>query len=332
MTVDLIILGTAVLVVVPSAVLGCFLVLRRAAMTADAIAHAALPGIVLAFFLTGSLGPLTAVAGAAVLGLVTVLLIDLLRRGSVRSDAATGIVFTALFALGVLLIARYGGNVHLDVEHVLYGEIVFTPLHVLSIGPVTLPRAWWTTGLVAVIALTFVALLYKELKAATFDPGLAAVLGISPVLVHQLLMAVVSVTVVGAFDAVGAILVIAFIAGPPATAYLLTERLAPMIGAAVATGILAAFGGYALAVAGDLSVAGSMATAVGVLFVLAVLFAPRHSVLAAVRQQRRAHRRLRRRIVTQARSRLGAQATTAQLAGHLGWSERQVRRAGAPVG
>ena len=332
MNVDVVIIGTAILVVVPSAVLGCFLVLRRSAMTADAIAHAALPGIVLAFFLTGSLGPLTAVLGAAVFGLLTVLLIDLLRRGTVRSDAATGIVFTALFAAGVLLIARYGGNVHLDVEHVLYGEIAFTPLHVLPIGPVSLPRAWWTAGLATIVVLAFVALLYKELKVATFDPGLAAVLGISPVLVHQLLMAVVSVTVVGAFDAVGAILVIAFVAGPPATAYLFTERLGAMIVAAVAIGILAVLAGYALAVAGDLSVAGSMATAVGVLFVLAVLFAPRHSVLAGVRQRHRAHRHLRRRIVTHARGRLGREATTAQVAGHLGWSERQVRRAQAPVG
>ena len=327
--VDLVILVTAVLVVVPCAMLGCFLVLRQATMTADAISHAALPGIVLAFFLTGSLGPLAAVAGAAVLGLVTVLLIDVLqRRRHVRSDAAIGIVFTALFALGVLLIARYGRNVHLDVEHVLYGEITFAPLHTLSIGGLTLPRTWWTGAVVAALAVTFVVVFAKELKATTFDPGLAAVVGMSPVLVHQLLMAVVSVTVVGSFDAVGAVLVIAFVVGPPAAAYLLTERLASMIAAAVGLGVLAAVAGYGVAVAGDLAVAGAMATATGVIFLLALLLAPRRGLVAGTLRRRRQHRALRRRLVAHARERLGPQATTAQLAAHLSWPEAEVVRLG----
>src|SRR5690606_6837774 len=128
MSVDVVIIVTALLVVAPCALLGCFLLLRRSVMVGDAISHAALPGIVLAFFLTGSLGPLAALAGAAAFGLLTVVLVDLLERGGrVRGDAATGIVFTGLFALGVLLVARYGGNVHLDLEHVLFGEIAFAP-------------------------------------------------------------------------------------------------------------------------------------------------------------------------------------------------------------
>ncbi len=326
MSVDLVIIVTALLVVVPCALLGSFLVLRQKVMVGDAISHAALPGIVLAFFLTGSLGPLAAVGGAAVFGLLTVLLVDLLERGGrVRGDAAIGIVFTGLFALGVLLIARYGGNVHLDLEHVLFGEIAFAPLHVLTLGGLELgPRSWWTLGLVAVVAVVFVALLYKELKVTTFDPALAVVVGISPVLVHQLLMVLVSVTVVGAFDAVGAILVVAFLVGPAATAYLLTDRLAVMLASALGVGAVGALGGYALAVVWDLSIAGMMASVVGGLFLLALLLAPRHGLLAGVLAGRRRRQRLRRRLVAHARASLGGDPTTAEIAARLAWPAAQV--------
>ena len=328
MSVDVVVLVTALLVVVPCALLGTFLVLRQTVMVGDAISHAALPGIVLAFFLTGSLGPLAAVAGAAVLGLVTVVLVDALTRtGRVRSDAAIGIVFTGLFALGVLLIARYGGNVHLDLEHVLFGEIAFAPLTTLTLGGMDLgPRAWWTTGLVAVVVVIFVALLYKELKVTTFDPALAAAVGLSPVLVHQLLMALVSVTVVGAFDAVGAILVVALLAGPPATAYLLTERLPAMLAAALGVGAVAAIGGYTLAVVTDLSIAGMIASVCGVLFVLALVLGPRHGLLATALTARRRRWELRRRLVAHAARSLGGRPTTAQLAARLDWPVREVER------
>lgn len=326
MSVHLTILVTAVLVVVPCALLGSFLVLRQMTMLGDAISHAALPGIVLAFFLTGSLGSLSAIAGAAVLGLVTVAAVEALQRsGRVRADASIGIVFTALFALGVLLIARYGGNVHLDLEHVLYGEIAFTPLQVVAVGDTVLgPRSWWTMGAVTVVVGGFVLLLFKELKLATFDPALAAVIGLSPVLVHYLLTAVLSVTVVGAFDSVGAILVVAFLAGPPATAYLLTERLGRMMAIAVAVGLLAAVVGYLLAVLTNASIAGMMATVVGAIFLLVLLASPSHGLLAgAVRHRRRDHR-LRLALVAHAAAELGEDADAAALAARLCWPTHEV--------
>lgn len=333
MSVDVVVLVTALLVVVPCALLGTFLVLRQTVMVGDAISHAALPGIVLAFFLTGSLGPLAAVAGAAVLGLVTVVLVDALARtGRVRGDAAIGIVFTGLFALGVLLIARYGGNVHLDLEHVLFGEIAFAPLTVLELGGVDLgPRAWWTTGVVAVVVVAAVALLYKELKVTTFDPALAAAVGLSPVVVHQVLMALVSVTVVGAFDAVGAILVVALLAGPPATAYLLTERLPVMLATALAVGAVAAGGGYALAVVTDLSIAGMIAAVCGALFVLALLLGPRHGLLATAVTARRRRRLLQERLVAHAARSLGGRPSAAELAERLHWPVEEVERVTARV-
>ena len=321
MSVHLTILVTAALVVVPCALLGTFLVLRQMTMLGDAISHAALPGIVLAFFLTGSLGSLAAAGGAAVLGLITVGAVEALQRsGRVRADASIGIVFTSLFALGVLLIARYGGNVHLDLEHVLYGEIAFTPLQLLVIGDTVLgPRSWWTMGLVTLIVVAFVLLLFKELTAATFDPALAALLGLSPVLVHYLLTVVLSVTVVGAFDSVGAILVVAFLAGPPATAYLLTDGLRRMMALAVALGLLAAVAGYALAVLLDVSIAGMMATTVGAIFVLALLGSPSQGLVAGALRRRRQHHRLRLALVAHARAELGGNPSDAAIAARLHW-------------
>lgn len=329
MSVDAVVIVTGLLVVVPCAVLGCLLLLRQMVMMGDAISHAALPGIAAAFLLTESFGPLVAAAGAAALGLLTVWAVEALRgTGRVREDASIGIVFTALFAVGVLLVARFGTDVHLDVDHVLYGEISFAPLNVLTAGDTVLgPRTFWTLGPIAVLVVAFVVLLRKELTVATFDPALAAAVGLSPVLVHQLLMIVVSVTVVGAFDAVGAILVVAFLAAPPATAYLLTERLAAMIGVAVAVGALATVSGYAVAAALDVSVAGMMATAAGVLFVLALLVSPSHGLVGAALRRRRSAHRLTDDLLLTRLAGLGGRAPLTALGAGLGWTEDRLRSA-----
>ena len=217
MSPDFVVVVTAVLVAVPCALLGTFLVLRQMSMMGDAISHAVLPGIVVAFFLSESLGPITSLLGAGAFGLLTAALVEALKNtGRVKEDASIGIVFTALFALGVFLISRFASDVHLDLQHVLYGEIAFSPLNVLIVGSTNLgPRSFWTMGIVTAMALGVVLLLYKELKIATFDAGLAAAVGLSPALVHYLLMGAVSVTTVGAFDSVGAVLVVAFLIAPP---------------------------------------------------------------------------------------------------------------------
>lgn len=326
MSPELVIIVTAVLVVVPCAVLGTLLVLRRSAMLGDAISHAVLPGIVLAFFLTESLGPLVAVVGAGVFGLVTVTLVEALKNtGRIFEDSSIGIVFTALFAFGVLLIARYGGNVHLDLNHVLYGEIAFAPLNRLTLGGVDLgPRSFWTLGLVTVLAVAYVVAFYKELKVATFDPALAAAAGFSPVLLHYLLMGVVSVTVVGAFDSVGAILVVAFLVAPAATAYLLTERLSRMMLVAVAAGVFSAVAGYSLSALVDVSVSGTMASMTGVLFVAALLLSPSRGLLAAAARRRRNHRVFTRGLLLARLATLDRPAVPDDLAAHLGWEPGRV--------
>ncbi|MEM9557729.1 MAG: metal ABC transporter permease [Acidobacteriota bacterium] len=271
------------------ALIGCFLVLRQMALLGDAISHAVLPGIALAFLLSGSRDPFSMVLGAGLLGVVTVFLVELgTRTRRLQEDASIGVVFPALFSIGVILIARYAGQVDLDLECVLYGEIAYAPYDLFYWGERALgPRALWINGVILVLVGAFVTLFYKELKLTTFDAGLAAALGFAPVLVHYLLMGMLSITVVGAFESVGAILVVAMLVVPPATAYLLTERLGLMLGLSVAFGLAAAWLGYAVAGWLDASIAGAMAMVSGLLFAVVFVAAPRHGLLAKLLRQRR---------------------------------------------
>lgn len=320
---DLVVIVTAILVVVPCALLGTLLVLRQMSMLGDAVSHAVLPGIVIAFFLSESLGPITSLLGAGVFGLLTAALVEALKNtGRVKEDSAIGVVFTALFALGVLLISRYAGDVHLDLKHVLYGVIELSPLNRLIVGGVDLgPRSFWAMGIVTVVVTAFVGLLYKELKIATFDAGLAAAIGLSPVLVHYLLMGAVSITVVGAFDSVGAILVIAFLTAPAASAYLLTERLSRMMALAVALGTVAVVSGYYLAASFDVSVSGTMAAMTGAIFVLTLLLSPTHGLIAATLRRRRNADDFTRTLFISRLAALGSRAADADVAGALGWDD-----------
>jgi manganese/zinc/iron transport system permease protein len=259
------------------------------AMLADAISHAILPGLVAGYFVARGPNVLVGALGALASGLLTVTLVEvLLRSGRVKGDAAIGLVFPALFALGTFLVSRFFEDVHLDTDAILYGEIAFAYFDRLIVNGYDIgPQPLYVLGGLVVVNLLFVLAFYKELKLATFDAGFAAATGFSPILLHYLLMTMVSLTTVGAFTAVGAVLVIAFLIVPPATAYLLTDRLPRMIVLAAIVGVVAATSGYALAIWLDASIAGAMAAMAGVWFALAVLFAPQHGVVAqALRRAR----------------------------------------------
>jgi manganese/zinc/iron transport system permease protein len=267
---------------------GVFLVLRKMALMSDAISHSILLGIVLAFLWVGNLASPLLIAAAAATGVLTVTLVELLNRTRlVREDAAIGLVFPLLFSIGVILIARYAGDIHLDVDAVLLGELVFAPFDRLALFGLDLPRTLWVMLAILLLNVGFLALFFKELKLTTFDTSLAAALGFSPGLLHYLFMALVSVTAVGAFDAVGSILVVALMIAPPATAYLLTDRLGWMVLLSGGTGVVGALAGYWLSFAMDASIAGSMATMTGVLFGAAFLLAPERGLLALARRRRR---------------------------------------------
>ncbi|CUS05875.1 Zinc transport system membrane protein TroD [Candidatus Promineifilum breve] len=280
----------AVIVAVACALPGVFLVLRRMAMMSDAISHTVLLGIVLGFFAIGSLESPLLVLAAAGMGVITVSLVELLLRTRlVRQDAAIGLVFPALFSVAVILISRFARGVHLDVDAVLLGELTFAPLDRVDIGGVDLPRSLVVMGLILLINVVVIGLFYKELKLTTFDAGLAAALGFSPALIHYGLMVMVSVTAVGAFDAVGSVLVVALMIAPASAAYLLTDRLSRMLLYSAALAAAGAIGGFWLAWFLDANIAGAIAAVLGVLFLGAFLLAPQRGL--AAQATRRAHQR-----------------------------------------
>jgi manganese/zinc/iron transport system permease protein len=310
------------------ALVGTFLVLRRMAMLGDAISHAVLPGIAIAFLLTGDRSPLPMILGAGVLGVLTVFLVGLLdRTRCLREDASIGVTFPALFSIGVILMSRYLDQVHLDIDCVLAGEIGLAPLDRLIVADRDWgPKSLWVTGVVLLVNLTLVLLLYKELKLASFDPSLAAALGISPVVVHYVLMSAVSVTVVSSFESVGAILVVAMLVVPPATAYLITDRLLHMLILAVLLGIASAIGGYALAVWTDASIAGAMAATAGALFVVALVLSPRYGLLARLLSRRHLAARFREHLVLLHLRGGGAALDTAHLARRFNWRRERLEK------
>lgn len=269
--------------------IGVFLVLRRMSLMSDAISHAILLGIVIMFFFIESTASLPMIIAATLTGVLTVTLVEALFRSRlVKEDAAIGLVFPALFSIGVILISRYAANVHLDTDAVLLGELAFAPFDRLVVGGADLgPKALWLAGSVGLVNLLFIVLFYKELKLATFDAGLAAALGFSPVVIHYALMTLVSVTAVSSFEAVGSVLVVALMITPPAAAYLLTDRLPVMLALSAVLAIVSAVLGYFLARLLDASIAGSMATMTGVIFTLVLFLAPERGLISRRTLRRR---------------------------------------------
>lgn len=277
---DIILLAS--LTAVTCALPGVFLVLRRVALMSDAISHAILLGIVLAFILTKNLSSPLLIVGATLIGVLTVTLTEMIiKTQKLKADAAIGLVFPLLFSIGVILINKSVGDVHLDADCVLFGEIAFSPFKRFVFNGIDLgPQATWIMLCALALNTLFITLFYKELKIATFDTGLAAALGFMPAIIHYALMSIVSITAVAAFESVGSILVVALMITPPAAAYLLTERLSRMIMISALIGMLSAISGYGLAYILDASIAGSMATMSGVIFFLVLIFAPERGLLA----------------------------------------------------
>ncbi len=252
------------------------------AMVGDAISHAVLPGIVLAFLFSGSRDSVTMLIGAGLIGIFTTFLIEFFhKKAKLQTDAAIGVTFTWLFAVGVVLISIFAGKVDLDQDCVLYGEIAYVPLDVIisTSGTSLGPKALYVTGFVLVLIIIFIVVGYKELFLTTFDPAYASAIGISTTLWHYLLMGAVSVTTVSSFESVGAILVVALLIAPAASAYLLTDNFKWMLVLACVAGTLASLSGYYFAVWLDGSIAGAIAAMSGVIFGLTMIFSPAHGLL-----------------------------------------------------
>jgi len=253
---------------------GIYLLLRRMALVGDAISHSVLPGLVFAFLVFRHAGTLVMFLGAITAGMVTVFIIEFIHRQSrVKPDAAICIAFTLLFAIGVAMMSNLEtqGSFHIDAECVLYGEIAFValepPLLVgdAEIGPPSVIRM----GAVLLGVLLAITVFYKELLVTSFDAGLAKSLGMRTSVWHYGLMAVLSIVVVAAFEAVGAILAVAMLIVPPMFAAQLSDRMLTRMALVVVHSALSSLIGYHLSLWLACSTAGAMTVVASSLFVLA---------------------------------------------------------------
>ena len=275
------ILLTASLVGLSCGLIGVLLILRRMAMMADAISHTVLLGIVCAYLITREFTGIHMLIGAVIAGLITAVAVQWLHTQGVQQEASIGIVFTTLFAIGVILIATKVGNAHLDVKHTLMGEITFIPWEKVEMPILgSIPEAVVLLSIVLMVVLFVIIAFYKEWKITSFDPALAASLGIPVILMHYLFMSLVSLATVAAFDAVGAIMVVAMLITPAAAAYLWTDRLSLLFLLSGCFGVLSAFIGYYMALWLDTSISGAMAFSTGIIFMISFLGSPKYGVIA----------------------------------------------------
>lgn len=274
MTPTLAIALTAIFTAISCAVLGAFLVLRKMTMVGDAISHAVLPGIAIAYLLSQSRASLPMFLGAALVGVFATVIIEILsKKWKVQSDASIGMTFTTLFALGVVLITFWSDKVDLDQECVLYGEIAFVPFNTWTMAGKSMgPIALWTSGILLILVLIYTLVGYKGLLMSSFNADYAAVLGIGIGAWNLSLMSMVSLATVVSFESVGAILVVALLVAPAASAYLISSQLKTMIGLSALFGFTGSLGGYFLSAALDTSIAGGIATTLGVQFAVVLAF------------------------------------------------------------
>jgi manganese/zinc/iron transport system permease protein len=330
----------AILCALSCSLVGNFLVLRGTSLLGDAISHSILPGLALAFWFTGSRSGPEMFLAALAAAVVTVFLIEGLRNAT-RMDqgAAMGVVFTALFALGIVLIVQVADHVDLDPNCVLYGSLELTPLDRWDIGGWLIPKAAVTLGVTLLLNGLFVGLFYKELLLTTFDSAFADSVGFSSRLVHYLLMILVAFTAVASFESVGSVLVIAMLVVPTSAALLITDRLGAVIGWSAGLAALAAGLGHVSAVVvptwwgyGSTLTSGMMAVAAGGLLLLCGLFGPRRGLLVRWWQQRLFAAQVAADDVLAYLFRLGEQsprdpATLAQIGHALPLSSRSLHRA-----
>ncbi|RYD40398.1 MAG: metal ABC transporter permease, partial [Verrucomicrobiaceae bacterium] len=247
---------------------GSFLVLRRMSLAGDAISHSVLPGIVIGFLISGTLDSPWLVAGAALSGWLTVMIIELLhRRGGVREDAATGVVFTAMFSIGVVLLRLFASKVDLDPDCVLFGNLETAIQGArVQIGSLDVPSIVITTGIAALLGIGFVVACYHRLLGTSFDPSLAQLTRQSPGVTQSLLLGVTAAVIVAAFQTVGAVMAVALLVLPAASALLVVRRLPNLLLGVLIHALLSAVGGMYMATSLNCNLGAAVVIAGAVLF------------------------------------------------------------------
>jgi manganese/zinc/iron transport system permease protein len=258
------------LVAINASILGVFLVLRKMAMMGDAISHSVLPGIVVAYYFAGDRTSPMLLLAATVTGVITALLIDWLsKKAKIQNDASIGVTYTLMFAVGMIMISGwFQGNVDIDLECVLYGDIALINLDKVIIdGNLYLgPKAFFVEVVASVIIFLVVLFGFKGFKLLSFNEDYGLSLGVNMSRWHVLMMGLVSLVTVVSFDVVGAVLVVGFLIIPAATAQLISNKLIPMLFWACGIGVFAVIVGYYLAVWMNVSITGAMISVSGILF------------------------------------------------------------------
>lgn len=265
----------AVIIALACAAPGCLLVVKQMGMLADSITHTVLLGIVIAYFITKDFNSPYLIVGAGLMGLLTVWLTETVERSKkVSADAAIGLVYPLLFSIAIILISKYGSNIHLDTDTVLLGELAFAPFDRWYLNGINMgPKSLYTGGIVLLINTLLIVVFYKEIKLATFDPVQAQVLNYKPIILHYGIMTMVSITAVAAFESVGSILVIALMIGPANGAYLFSKNIKTMILLSSIIGIISSVIGVKIAFLYNISISGSITITIACIFsVLAVFY------------------------------------------------------------
>ncbi|MDJ0974447.1 MAG: metal ABC transporter permease [Planctomycetota bacterium] len=306
---------------------GVLLVANREALVSEGLSHAVLPGIILAFIvLRDRSSPLLILSAGAAGLLMVVLVAALARTRLVKDDASLGVVFPALFSIGIVMASTELGNTHFHAHCIIDGNLALTPLDRLVIGGTDFgPRpAYIMVGMLLVV-VAFIAVFFKELKLMVFDPLLAGRLGFRPALLHVAWLGVVSLATVSAFEVAGSILVVALMITPPAAAYLLCDDLKRMMVVSAALGVLSAVLGFYLGLALDIAPTGPMSSVAGFVFLVVLLVAPKRGLLARASRRRIQRRDLRDRVLLLQLA--GAGADRAYLEAHLPWEPTAISRA-----
>ncbi len=272
---DILTLITALLIAWSCSLLGCFLVLRKVVMVGDAISHSVLPGIVIAYLVSSNFNSVFMLIGAAIFGVFTTVIIDFFHKKlKLQEDASIGITFTWLFALGVILISVFtDGNADLDQDCVLFGELGTTFLDKIIYNG----RLYGTRSSVMILPVFIIIVLYirfgfKGLQLLSFHEEFAKSKGINVSFWHYSFMALVSITTVMSFESVGAILVVGLLVIPPATSYLLVDRLVPMLWLSCVISTIACLVGYYASIYFDVSISSMIIVVAGAMFVLVITF------------------------------------------------------------
>ncbi len=266
----------AVMVGISCGLIGSYIMLRRLSLIGDALAHAVLPGVVIGFMVAGK-SPLSLFIGASVAGILTALLISFVERNSkVKGDTAIGIIFTGAFALGILLVSQLK-QVHIDLSSYLFGDVLG-----VSDSDIVM------SSVIALFILIVVILFYKQFLVTTFDPTLAHIIGISAGAFHYFLMTMLSMSIVAGLQSVGVILIIAMLITPPATAFLLTDRLKLMLVISTLCGIFSSVAGLYLSYHFNFASGASIVLVAVTLFMLTFLFSPKEGILVRSLRKKKA--------------------------------------------